>query len=125
MEKNSKKPSFANYCLHILGILLCILPPMICTLCYFPLWKNSSEKTVCGGAILLLILCALPLYKDMKRRLSSAASYVLWLIMFLLFLFLSRVADEMTVISFFGFAGNLLGAICFWLNKRGDKNNEE
>jgi hypothetical protein len=30
-----------------------------------------------------------------------------------LFLSLSAIAKEMTVISFFGFVGNLLGAVCF------------
>ncbi len=124
MKAKTLKGRFANRCLHFLGILLCIAPPIACTLCYFPIWKTSGEKTVAGGVLLLLIICLIPLFKDIKRRLSSAASYILWLILYIIFFFLSKIADEMTVISFFGFIGNLLGAVCFRLSKRGAVNNE-
>ena len=122
MQAKTNKGYFVNFCLHILGIALCILPPALCTVSYFPLWEKSNEKTICGGVLLLLILCFFPLYKDIKRRLSSVSSYTMWLIIFIIFLLLSRIADEITVISFFGFVGNLLGAICFRLKKRREKN---
>lgn len=111
MRKSRKNRAFSKFCLHILGLLLCILPPAACTLCYFPLWRYDSGKTVVGAVALLLTLSAMPLFKLMKRRLDSVASYVLWLALFLLFFLLARIADEMTVISFYGFIGNLLGAI--------------
>ncbi len=125
MKQKSKRREFRSFCLHILGLMLCILPPMICTICYFPLWKESSEKTVAGGVMLLLILCLLPLYKQIVRILSSASSYIMWLILFMIFFFLSKISYEMTVISFFGFIGNLLGAICIHLSKRGGRENAE
>jgi phosphatidylserine synthase len=114
-----KKHSISKFCLHILGILLCVTPPAICTLCYFPLWKNDGERTLVGAVAFLLILSAIPLFKLLKKKLETAASYVLWLILFLLFFFLARIADEMTVISFYGFLGNLLGAFCMKLAERG------
>ncbi len=120
-----KRTKFVKYSLHILGILFCTLPPILCTLHYFPLWNVSGEKTLAGGVLLLIIISLIPFYKDIKRRLSNIASYVLWLILFLLFFFLSKIAEEMTVISFFGFIGNLLGALCIRLGKRGEKNELE
>lgn len=120
--KTQKRSNISKYCLHIIGILLCVLPPAICTLCYFPLWKEDSERTLVGAVAFLLILSTIPLFKLIKKKLESAASYVLWLILFLLFFFLSRIADEMTVISFYGFIGNLLGAVCMKLAERKDRS---
>ena len=42
----------------------------------------------------------------------------MWLVSFLIFFCLSRIADEMTVISFVGFVGNLIGALFFHLGRR-------
>jgi len=109
-----------NYALHILGLLLCVAPPAICTLCYFPLWRGNSEKTVVGGVVLVLILSAIPFFKYLKKKLTEVASYIMWLILFVLFFFLSKISDEMTVISFFGFVGNLLGALCFKIERKRD-----
>jgi TctA family transporter len=89
------------------------------------LWKEAGYTScLAGGAALILALCAVPLYKLIRQKISSLSSYVMWLILFLVFFALSRIADEMTVISFVGFIGNLLGAICFYMAKRGMRRNE-
>ena len=124
MSQSKKTNIFVSFCLHILGFCLCIIPPMACTLMYFPLWKTIGyEYCIAGGVALLLVLCMIPMYKFLGERLKSYSSYLLWLVLFLLFLALSKIADQMTVISFAGFVGNLLGGICFHLAKRtrGDK----
>ena len=114
---------FVNLCLHILGLCCCILPPAICTLAYFPLWKEAGGGAViAGGCALILVLCAMPLYKLLHSALRSSASYIIWLIAFLTFFALSRIADQMTVISFAGLVGNLVGAILF---KLGGQRNEK
>lgn len=118
MNRAKKTSVFVSFGLHILGFMLCILPPAICTLMYFPLWKEIGyEYCIGGGAALLLALCMIPLYKLIQKWLTSYSSYFIWLILFLLFLGLSRIADQMTVISFVGLIGNLLGAVCFRLAK--------
>lgn len=120
--KASKNTSFAKYALHFLGLLVCALPPIICTLFYFPLWRASgAEYTLAGGTALLLILAALPFYKYIRKLLESAASYVLWLLIFLFCFLLSKVIAEVTVIAFVGFVSNLLGAV---LLKLGDKSQK-
>ena len=119
MKKTTNKRVFVNVILHIVGFSLCVTPPAVCTLCYFPLWKSTGfESCISGGVALLLALCCTPLYKLLSRLLKNPSSYILWLICFLLFFALSKIADEMTVISFVGFIGNLLGAFCFWIGKR-------
>ena len=118
---NDKKTSvFAKYALQILGLSLCIAPPLICTASYFPVWKESAQA-LSGGVLLLLLISAIPLYKIVKKRIASPASYTVWLILFAIFFTLSSIAEQMTVISFFGFVGNVLGAVCFKIAKRGEK----
>ena len=47
----------------------------------------------------------------------------MWLIAFILFLSLSRIADEMTVISFVGLISNLIGSLIFKLARRYGKED--
>ena len=123
MRKARSKGTLLKVILHTLGILLSVIPPAVCTLTYFPLWQYSPEKALAGGTLLLLLLSAYPIFKLIRAKLASPASYFMWLIIFLLFFILSKIADEMTVISFFGFIGNLLGAVCFKL--AGDREARE
>lgn len=115
---HEKKTNLYGVLLYALGLIICIAPPAVATLTYFPFWRDSDEKAIAGGVLLLLILSAYPLFKWMKRHFSTVASYVLWLILFLLFFSLSKIADEMTVISFIGFVSNLIGALIFYISKR-------
>ena len=117
--KRSKTNVFVSFGLHILGFLLCILPPAICTLNYFPIWREVGyESCIAGGVALLLALCAIPLYKLISDRLKSFSSYLMWLVLFLLFFGMSRIADQMTVICFVGFVSNLMGAVCLYIAKK-------
>ena len=111
--------------LRIAGLILCILPPLAATLCYFPVWAAEGTKIVSGITLLLLALSALPLYKLLRDMLRSPASYTVWLILFLLFALLSKIAEEMTVISFVGFISNTLGAVLLRLGRKEEKKNEE
>lgn len=99
---------------YLTGLLICIVPVMICVLSYFPLWASKSGAHVVSGfAALLCILALSPLFKVVKEALKSPASYVVWFGAFLLFFLLSKIAAEMTVISFVGFISNLVGAFFF------------
>ena len=125
MTNSKNNESFANIALHFLGFSLCIVPPLACTLSYFPLWKNAGyEHCIAGGSALLIVICFFPLLKFIGRVISSYSSYVAWLLCFILFFALSRIADQMTVISMVGFIGNLLGAICFKLARRSTNERE-
>ena len=105
--------------LRALAITLCVAPVAAAILCYFPVWvAEGGEGIIPGVTVLLLVSAALPLWRLIRRALASLASYTLWLIVFLAFLCLSRIADEMTVISFIGFVGNLAGAMVFKISDR-------
>ena len=66
----------------------------------------------------------MPFYRGIKRLFQSAASYTLWFIAFIIFFMLSKIADEMTVISFVGFIGNSIGALFFKLSERCSEDNQ-
>lgn len=118
----ANKGNFVNIILHITGFLLCILPATICTMCYFPVWREvGAASCIAGGGVLILVIFALPLFKLLRRVLASPSAYMMWLVAFIVFFALSRIATEMTVISFVGFVSNLIGAI---LMKVGTKKNE-
>ena len=104
--------------LRTLGMLFCILPVTGAILSYFPIWLGcDGSKVLSGFTVLLCIMAHVPLIKGIKRLLASSASYMMWLIVFISFLILSNIAKEMTVISFVGFLGNLLGAVMFKLSE--------
>lgn len=126
MKITQKTSPFVSFDLHILGFCLCILPPVICTLSYFSLWKSIGyEYCIAGGVAFLLAMCMIPLYKFIRRKIEGYSSFIMWLLLFLLFLGLSKIAEQMTVISFVGLIGNLLGAICFHLAGRIGKAKEK
>ena len=119
MKKASNNAGFVNIILHIIGLLFCVVPPAICTLSYFPLWTAvGGGRVIAGGAALLLVMCAIPIVKFLRKNFESFASYLMWLCAFLIFLLLSRIAEEMTVITFVGFVSNLIGAVFFAFAKR-------
>ncbi len=119
--KTNKPRKIANIFLHIFGFALCVLPPIICTLFYFPLWSESA-KALSGGVLLLALVSAIPVFKLLKKHFESPASYTVWLFLFIIFFALSKIAAEMTVISFVGFISNALGALMFRMARRKTEN---
>lgn len=114
-----------NAC-RILGLAVCILPLLISILLYFPLWKSAgADKVLSGGAILLIAMAHAPLLKLAREKLRGAASYTVWLLIFIAFLLLSSIAHEMKVISFVGFVSNLAGAVILKLADRIGAESDE
>ncbi len=111
--------------LYILGLTFSTVPPVIAILSYFPMWRTANDgSSICGMALLLLLLAGRPLYKMLRSHLASPASYTLWLCVFVSFFMLARIADEVTVIAFVGFVSNLIGAFFFARSKSEKKNGE-
>lgn len=102
-----------------LGLLISVIPVTVSIFSYFPLWIARKDTSLISGISLLLICVALvPLYKHIKKALKSPSAPLMWFFAFVLFLFLSRIADEVTVISFVGFTTNLIGSVFFKLAHR-------
>jgi chromate transport protein ChrA len=105
--------------LKLLGILTSTLPPLGCIISFFPLWQQrGGDHVISGLALLLIVVSFLPLYKIIKKKLESPSVHTVWLIIFIFFFLLSRIADEITVISFVGFLSNVLGALFFKIAER-------
>ncbi len=110
---------------YLLAIIFSTVPPLAAVLSYFPLWKSlGREYALCGFTLLLLLLSAVPLYNAVKRLFSSPSVCMLWLIFFLIFTTLSKIVDQMIVISFVGLIGNIIGSVLFRLS-RGKPGDEK
>lgn len=101
------------------GYLFSVALPLAATLSFFPLWREKGGAAVlAGGTLLLIALCALPLWRGLKALLRSPSVWGLWLLAFLAFFLLESIAGEMCVICFFGLIGNLIGSLCFRLGRK-------
>ena len=103
------------------GIICSVVPPIVATLSYFPLWQTKDAETVVSGiCAVLLILSALPLIRILIAKMRTPSATVLWSILFLLFFSLCRIAEEICVISCAGMVGGALGSVFFRLGKARD-----
>jgi chromate transport protein ChrA len=113
------RSNILRFILRSLGLILCVAPPIVCTLTYFPLWREAGgEALISGGTALLIIIAIIPFYKHLRKLLETSASYVLWLVIFLFCFLMAKVINEITVIAFIGLVGNLLGALLLKLGER-------
>lgn len=114
-----------GFILYLLGLAVCTVPVLCTAIAYFPEWVERSDgSAISGFFLLILILAAAPIFKALKMIFHSPASYVMWLLAFLLFFSLEKIAHEMTVISLVGFVSNLVGALLFKIAASGkEKNN--
>ena len=111
--------------LRLAGLTLSVLPPLIATLSYFPLWREMGAPALLSGwCLFLIILSALPLIKAIRARIKTPASYLVWLFLFLLFSLLSAIAAEVKVIAFTGFISNVIGAILIGAARRIDNEGK-
>ena len=111
---------------NALGIMISVIPVTVSIFSYFPLWITRKDASVLSGISLLLICLAIvPLFKYLKQFLHSPSTPIMWFISFIIFLILSKIADEMTVISFIGFTTNLIGMLFFKIARKYGKEEED
>ena len=105
--------------IRIAALAVSVLPPLVAVLSCFPLWCERGGAAVLSGfTVMLLIMAAAPILRLMKRVLASPSAWVMWLCCFVIFTALSRIADEMVMISFVGMLSNVVGALLFRLAER-------
>lgn len=105
--------------LKLFAVLFSTVPPIIATLSYFPLWCRSGAVTVISGLTLLLLLFSIsPVIKLLRRYFASPTSRGLWFFTFVVFFALSKIADELVVISFVGYLGNLISSLLWRFSGR-------
>jgi hypothetical protein len=106
----------------LIAFLFCVGAPIITTLAYFPLFiEHSAEKTFSGGVLVLLLLCAVPLFNVIKKAVKKAPVKWIWLIWGILFgilYLLQPIIEELMVVSLVGAAGGLIAIIFFTLARK-------
>ena len=114
----------AEIILKLLAVIFSTVPPILATLSYFPVFKAGGAVALISGFSLLLLLISIsPLIKLLKRFFSSPTVTGVWFIIFILFFALSKIADEMVVISLVGYLGNLLASFV-WRASEGRSREE-
>ena len=109
--------------LNIIGTLFCTLPPIICTLQYFPIWvRQGGEVAISGFSVLLLLLCCIPFHRQIKAYLKSPSAWMMWLVFYAACASLGNIIHAVESIAFVGFIGNVVGAVLF---KWRDRYKEE
>ena len=109
---------------NALGLAISVIPVTVAIFSYFPLWIEREDASLISGISLLLAgLALVPMFKYVKRILSCASAPIMWLVVFVIFFCLSRIADEVTVISFVGFTTNLISAAMFKIAQRCGREN--
>ena len=110
------------YLWYAVALLVCIVPPAATVVYFFPLWVDKgAEATLSGFCLFLLVICAIPFFKQIRQILKNPSTRTIWLIGLIIFWSLSSIAEEMKVICFVGFIANLIGGFVF---KIGDRYKE-
>ena len=115
--------------LSIVGGALCIAPPAIATLAYFPLWvSKSSATTVSGLSMILVLISIVPIFKMLKEHLKTPAAPVLWAVVLGIAVLFRSIIDQVLVISFVGTISSVAGFLVFKVRdgmKEKQKKEEE
>ena len=104
--------------LGLLGYALCIFPPALCVLEYFPLWITSGEKRLSGFALVLLAVCFVPALRLIRRHLKAPSAILFWLLLFLFVCAFRAVMDELFVISLVALTSSVPGTACVYIARR-------
>jgi chromate transport protein ChrA len=104
--------------IHIVGLIVCIVPPALAALDLFPLLSETPQKQISTVGALMLLLCCVPLWRSLKVFLRSPSAWKLWLVVYVVFYLLSAISEEITTIALIGLASSVLGEIVFVLEKR-------
>jgi hypothetical protein len=115
--------------LRLFGLLCSVLPPLLATVEYFPIWVREGGKTALSGAVFFcLLLSALPLLRAWRRRLRSPSIPLLFGLLWGFLTLFRRIIDGVIAVCFFGMLGNLVGLLLFRLAahyERGVRRGEE
>ena len=104
---------------NALGLFFSVIPVGVAIFSYFPLWLRRGDASILSGISLLLLAAALvPFYRYVRNILRSASAPMMWFLFFMIFFFLSKIADEITVIAFVGFVSNLIGSVFFKIARK-------
>lgn len=105
------------------GLALCVLPPALTALSYFPLWLGERESTFSVLSVCVLFLCALPFHRILREKLKSPSAWQMWLILLILLSLVRNIIDGLRAVACVAVPTSLLGAVFFALAKRETTRN--
>ena len=112
------KTSHKLFALHLLGLFVCIAPPIITTFEYFPLWFQRPDTAISAISAILALLCCIPFMKQIKAYFKGTpASWSVWLVIYVLVAAFNKLADGVETVAFIGLLSNLLGGCIFRIEK--------
>lgn len=120
-----------HYIFYALGMIFCIVPGVITILQLFPLWKEESFATLASGAtvsgltVFLLVLSSTPMLKAIKSKFKTPSKWVMWLMGAVLCFAISRVIDDIALVCFISFLGNLIGSALFHISKKYEESENK
>lgn len=105
---------------------LCVGAPLGATISQFPMWIAASDKaTVSGMFLVCAILSCLPFYRQVKDYFKSPASWVVWLVILVLFVSLRNIIDQMIMVCGIGLIANGLGTVFYKLGDKVQKKSDK
>lgn len=112
--------------LTVIGAMLCIAPPAVATLMYFPLWVDKSATTTVSGLSMILILISIvPLFKLIKDHLKTPSAPILWAIVCVFAMMFRSIIDQVVVIAFVGTVSSIAGFFVFKARDRMAEKTKE
>ncbi len=108
--------------LRTVGLALCVIPPAVATIEYFPLWLGEGETRLSALALLLLLLAAVPLFRVLKKHFRSPSAFLVWFLIWVALSVLRPIAAAIETIALISFPTSALGSLFFRLAGRQEKN---
>lgn len=105
--------------LYVVGLLVCVVPPLLATLEYFPLFNERQRLSVLS--LLIALLCTIPLWRSLRTFFKNPSAWKIWLAMLLLMTALRSIADEVIVIAWIGLPSGIIGSALFWFSRHADE----
>lgn len=108
--------------LELAGLGCCLIPPLACTVAYFPVWRDTVGITsLCGGTVAVLsVIAAIVLGKYFRTRFRTPSPLVVFGILWGLFALVENTISGLKTICFFGFVGGCVGAVLFMISDKFD-----
>lgn len=99
--------------LYALGLLLCIVPAAVAVVDRFGFW-NTGQR-VSATVILMLFVCAIPLWRQIKSVIKSFAenpsAWGVWLALTVIFWLFDAIAEDMLVICYIALPSSVVGGL--------------
>lgn len=112
--------------IYVLGLGFCVVPPMVAVIDRYGFWQ--TEQRVSAAVILLLGLCAIPLWRQIRNGLRAFAenpsAWGVWTALTVIFWLFRAIADDMLVICYIALPSSVVGALLMGLAHKKLKKEE-